>query len=87
MLFFGCRTPEESIRKTGLEVCGWSLCPVFDWERNTPLRQSLPEHNRLCLAFTVCIQAAFKLQVKGMLTWVRKDKQIWQWLFVQQSRA
>ena len=31
----------------------------------------------LCLAFIVCIQAAFKLQVKGLLTWVRKDKQIY----------
>jgi len=30
----------------------------------------------LCLAFIVCIQVAFKLQVKGLLTWVRKDKQI-----------
>ena len=32
---------------------------------------------RLCLAFTVCIQSAFKLQVKGLFTWVRKDKQIY----------
>ena len=29
------------------------------------------------LAFIVCNQAAFKLQVKGLLTWVRKDKQIY----------
>ena len=77
MQFFGCRTPEESTRKAGFEVCGQSLRPVFDWERNTPSRQSLPVHDRLCLAFIVCIQAAFKLQVKGLLTWVRKDKQIY----------
>ena len=63
-LFFGCRTPEKSTRKAGFEVCGRSLRPVFDWERNTPSRQSLPVHDRLCLAFIVCIQAAFKLQVK-----------------------
>ena len=27
------------------------------------------------LAFIVCIQTAFKLQVKGLLTWMQKDKQ------------
>jgi len=32
---------------------------------------------RLSLAFIDCIQAAFKLQVKGLLTWVRKDKKIY----------
>jgi len=44
MLFFGCRIPEESTRKAGFEVCERSLRLVFDWERNTPLRQSLPVH-------------------------------------------
>jgi len=80
-LFFGCGTPEESTRKGGFEVCGQSLRPVFDWKRDTPSRRSLPVHEcnnyRLCFAFIVCIQVSFKLQVKGLLTWVRKDKQIY----------
>jgi len=29
-----CRTPEKLTRKAGLEVCGWSLCPVLIQERN-----------------------------------------------------
>jgi len=41
-LFFGCKTPEKSTRKAGFEVCGWSLRPVFDWERNTASKESLP---------------------------------------------
>ena len=28
----------------------------------------------LCIAFNVCIKAAFKLQVKCLLTWMRNDK-------------
>jgi len=68
-LFFWCQMPEESITKAGFEVQGRSLCPVFDWERNTPSRQNLFVHE--------CIQATFKLQVKGLLTWVRKGKQIY----------
>ena len=44
MLFFGCRMPEKSTRKAGFEVCGWSLCPVFDWERNMPSKESLLVH-------------------------------------------
>ena len=43
-LFLGCGMPEESTRKAGFEVCGQSLRPVFDWERSTPSRQSLPVH-------------------------------------------
>ena len=77
--FFGCRRPEKLTRKTGFEVCGRLLHQVFDWERNKPSRQSLPVREcnfGFVLAFIVCIQAAFKLQVKGLLTWVRKDKQI-----------
>ena len=65
MLFFSCRMPEKSLRKAGFEVRGWSLRPVFDWERSTPLKECLPvcecNIHRLCLAFIVCIQAAFKL--------------------------
>ena len=30
ILFFGCKTLEESIRKAGFKVCGRSLRPVFD---------------------------------------------------------
>ena len=41
-LFFSCIMPEKSTRKAGLEVCRWSLHPVFDWERNTRSRQNLP---------------------------------------------
>ena len=63
-LFFSCKMPEESTKKAGFEVCGRSLRPVFDRERNTPSRQSLPVHEcnigLICLAFIVCIQAAFK---------------------------
>ena len=43
-MLFGCRTPEKSTRKAGFEVCGWSLHPVLDWERNTPSKESLPVH-------------------------------------------
>jgi len=85
-LFFGCKTPEESTRKAGFEVCGQSLRLVFDWERITPSRHSLPVHEcnirRLCLAFIICIQAAFKLQVKGLLMWVRKKKQIYMHAYI-----
>ena len=69
-LFFGCRTPEKLAKKAGSEVCGRSLRPVFDWERSTPSRQSLPvrECNKgFFLAFIVCIQAVFKYQVKALI--------------------
>ena len=41
-LFFSCTMPEKLTRKAGLEVCRWLLHLVFDWERNTRSRQSLP---------------------------------------------
>jgi len=78
-LLFGCRTPEESTRKASFEVYGWSLCPVFWLGKKHIFKAELTcawVEYRLCLAFIVCIQAAFKLQIKGLLTWVRKDKQI-----------
>ena len=63
MLFFGCRTPEELTRKAGFEVRGRLLRPVFDWERNTPSRQSLPVHEcniSLYCLYTGCFQASSK---------------------------
>ena len=64
--FFSCKTPKKSTRKAGFEVCGRLQHPLFNWERNTSSRQSLYSTCAwmLCLAFTVCIQAAFKLQVQ-----------------------
>ena len=53
-LFFGCRTHEKLAKKAGLKVCGRSLHSVFNWERNTPPRQSLP----LCdcnIGFVYCL--------------------------------
>ena len=41
ILFFSCRMPDKLTRKAGFEICGRLLRPVFDWERNTPSRQSL----------------------------------------------
>jgi len=34
-VFFSCRTPT---RKAGLEVCGWSLCTIFNPEKKPTLR-------------------------------------------------
>ena len=70
-LFFGCKTPEKSTRKTGFEVCRWS---TFRLGKKHALEGEL---TKLSLAFIDCIQAAFKLQVKSLLTWVQKDKQIY----------
>ena len=50
-LLSSCKTPEEQTRKAGFQVCGRSLRPVFNWERNTPSRQR-------CMSV---IQASFSL--------------------------
>ena len=80
-LFFGCRMHEKSTRKDGFKVWGWSLHPVFDWERNTPSKESLPvcECNiGLYCLYTGCFQASSK----GLLTWVWKDKQIYIYTYI-----
>ena len=41
-LFFACKMPEKWTRKADPEVCERLLCLVFDWEGNSPSRQSLP---------------------------------------------
>ena len=51
MLFFGFRMPEKSTRKAGVEVCGRSLRPAFNWKRNTLSTQSLPVHECAIIGF------------------------------------
>jgi len=77
MLFFACMTPEKWSRKTSLKICGWSLRPVFDWERNTPSRQSLPVRQVLFSHYCLHI---------GLFTWVWKDKQIYTHTYIHTFR-
>ena len=75
MLFFSCTMSEKSTKKAGFEVCGWLLRSIG---KETHLqRRAYLCMSAIWLAFIVCIQAAFKLQVKGLLTWVWKEKQIY----------
>ena len=59
-LFFSCRTPEKSTRKAGFEVCGWSLRPVFDRERNKESLSVIWALFSLYCLHTGCFQASNK---------------------------
>ena len=41
-LFFGSKMPEKSTRKAGFKIYGCLLRLVFNWERITPSKESLP---------------------------------------------
>ena len=45
-VFFSCKTAVNMARKAWFEVCGKSLCTVFNPERNLPLSKSLPVRKR-----------------------------------------
>jgi len=62
---------KSSLRKPNSKVCDKSAHQVFNWTH-----QSLP----VCKAFISCIQVAF-----GLLTWMRKDKQIYKHTHIQKN--
>ena len=39
MVFFTCRIPEKSAKKSGLEVCGWPLRPILNPEKKPTLNR------------------------------------------------
>ena len=64
-------------------VCGKSAHAFLDWEKEIYFQAKtylcICVQCGLCLAFISCIYAGFFLQlgIDGLLTWVRKDKQIY----------
>ena len=77
MLFFSCIMPESRLGKPALKSVDGRYTR-FSIGKETHVRGRtylcVSVIYRLCLAYIVCIQAAFK--IKGLLAWVRKDKQI-----------
>ena len=72
-VFFSCKMPEKLTRKAGLEVCGWSLCPIFNPEKKPTFEQKLicmyVNHLEALFSLYFSYKGCFCL-LNGLPTWV-----------------